>query len=133
MLGFSLTELLLTFIVALIFIRPQDLPEVAHFFGKVFYRGKRLFRDLKKSLKEMEKEFGVGDLRQEMQRGIAEEKAKLEEDVTVIVDIYGNEHQVSNVQEIRPDMTSDEMREEIKKLNEENSKSLQIKNQSNRD
>lgn len=81
----------------------------------------------------MEKEFGVDDLRQEMQRGIAEEKAKLEEDVTVIVDIYGNEHHVSNVKEVRPDMTSEQMKEEVKKLNDENSKSLQIKNQPNRD
>lgn len=120
MLGFSLTELILTFIVALIFIKPQDLPEIAHFFGKIFYRGKRLFSDLKKYLKEMEKEFGVDDLRQEMQRGIAEEKAKLEEDVTMIVDIYGNEHRVSNVKEVRPDMTSEQMKEEVKKLNEEN-------------
>ncbi len=69
----------------------------------------------------MEKEFGVDDLRQEMQRGIAEEKAKLEEDVTVIVDIYGNEHRVPNVHEIRQDMTSQQVQEEVKKFNDENS------------
>ncbi len=68
----------------------------------------------------MEKEFGVDDLRQEMQRGIAEEKAKLEEDVTVIVDIYGNEHRVPNIHGVRPDMAPEQMKEEVKKLNEEN-------------
>ena len=120
MFGFSLAELLLVFIVALIFIKPQDLPEIAHFCGKIFYRGKRLFSELKSSLRAIEKELGVEDLKQEMQRGIAEEKAKLEEDVTVIVDIYGNEHRVSNVNEVRPEMGAEDLKKEVKKLNEEN-------------
>jgi Sec-independent protein translocase protein TatA len=120
MFGFSLTELLLTLIVALIFIKPQDLPEIAHFFGKIFYRGKRLFNELKQSLKEMEKELGVDNLRHELNRGIAEEKSKLEDEMTVIVDIYGNEHQVPNVKKLRTDLAEEELVEEVKKLNEKN-------------
>jgi Sec-independent protein translocase protein TatA len=126
MFGFSLAELIIVFVVALIFIKPQDLPEIAHFFGKIFYRGKRLFKEIKSSLKEMEKELGVDDLRHEINRGIAEEKAKLEEDMTVIVDIYGNEHRVPNIKDIRPDLTSQEMEEEVKKLNEQNSQKTDI-------
>ncbi len=120
MFGFSLAELIVIFLVILIFIKPKDLPEIAHFLGKIYYRAKRLYQDLKSSLKEMEKEFGVDDLKQELHRGIAEEKSKLEEEITVIVDIYGNEHRVAKV--------SDEKINEVKKLNEENLKSVQIKN-----
>ena len=56
MFGFSLAELLLVCIIALIFIRPKDLPEIAHFIGKIFYRGKAFFADLKKQFKEVEQE-----------------------------------------------------------------------------
>ncbi len=122
MFGFSLAELIVVLLVILIFIKPEDLPEVAHFFGKVFYRAKRLFNEVKKSLKEMEKELGIEDLKQEMHRGIAEEKSKLEEEMTIIVDMYGNEHQVPNVKEVRPDLSEEEMAQEIKKFNEENAK-----------
>lgn len=122
MFGFSFAELIIVLIVALIFIKPQDLPEIAHFVGKIFYRGKRLIKDLKQSLKEMESELGLEDLKHEINRGIAEEKSKLEEEMTVIVDIYGNEHRVPNVKDVRPDLTAEEASEEIKRLNEENKK-----------
>lgn len=122
MFGFSLAELIIVFLVIILFIKPADLPEVAHFLGKIFYRLKRLYSELKLSLKEMEKEFGVDDLKQEMQRGIAEEKAKLEEDMTVIVDMYGNEHRVPNVHEVRSDLSKEELEEQIKKANLENQK-----------
>ena len=122
MFGFSFAELIIVLIVALIFIKPQDLPEIAHFVGKIFYRGKRLIKDLKQSLKEMESELGLDDLKHEINRGIAEEKSKLEEEMTVIVDIYGNEHRVPNVKDVRPDLTAEEAAEEIKRLNEENKK-----------
>ena len=121
MFGFSLAELLIVCLVALIFIKPQDLPEIAHFVGKIFFRGKRMFDDLKKQFKEVEKDIGFEEIKHELHRGIAEEKAKLTEyETTVIVDINGNEHVVQNIHEIRSDLTKEEMVEEVKKLNEEN-------------
>jgi len=132
MFGFSLAELILVLLVALIFIKPQDLPEIAHFVGKIFYRGKNLFKEIKKSLKEMENELGLDDLKHEVNRGIAEEKIRLEEELTVIVDIYGNEHQVPNVKNLRVDLSDEEIADEIKKMNEANSnlikKSVEIEN-----
>ncbi len=128
MFGFSLAELIIVFLVIILFIKPADLPEVAHFLGKIFYRLKRLYSELKLSLKEMEKELGVDDLKQELQRGIAEEKAKLEEDMTVIVDMYGNEHRVPNVSEIRSDLGKEELEKEIaenNKANSENNKPIE--------
>ena len=41
MFGFSLAEFILVIIVAIIFIKPQDLPEIAHFLGRVFFRLKK--------------------------------------------------------------------------------------------
>lgn len=118
MFGFSLAELIIVLLVALIFIKPQDLPEIAHFFGKIFFRIKRFYSDLKVSLKEMEKELGVDELRDELNRGIAEEKAKLEDGVTVIVDMYGNEHSVPKV--------SDDKLQEVEELNKKNSEKKSV-------
>jgi Sec-independent protein translocase protein TatA len=122
MFGFSLAELIVVLLVILIFIKPADLPEIAHFLGKIFYRAKRLYQDLKSSFKEMEKEFGVDELRHELNRGIAEEKSKLEDDFTVIVDMNGNEHRVPNVGKIRPDLNDEELKKEIEELNKNNAK-----------
>ena len=107
-------------LVSLIFIKPKDLPEIAHFVGKTFYRGKRLFDDIKKYLKTAEADLGIDELRHELNRGIAEEKSKLEDEMTVIVDMYGNEHQVPNVKSIRSDLDSEKIAEEVERLNKEN-------------
>lgn len=115
MFGFSLAELIVVLLVILIFIKPQDLPEIAHFLGKAFYRLKRFYQQLKTSFQEIEKEFGIDDLKHELNRGIAEEASKIKEETTVIVDIYGNEHQVKNLHEIRPDLNDDEIKNELAK------------------
>ncbi|MDX2082912.1 MAG: hypothetical protein SFV53_02870 [Rickettsiales bacterium] len=123
MFGFSLAELLLICVIALIFIKPKDLPEIAHFLGKIFYRGKKFFYELKKQFRELEQDLGLEEIKQELNRGIAEEKQRLDDDEekTVIVDIYGNEHHVKNIDQIRPDLDKEQINQEIKKLNQENS------------
>jgi len=120
MFGFSLAELIVVILVVLIFIKPQDLPEIAHFIGKSFFKIKRFYKELKNSFKDLENEFGLKDLKSEIERGIAEEKAKLEEDFTIIVDMEGNEHKVPNIADVRPDLDQEKLQEEIKKHNEEN-------------
>lgn len=121
MFGFSFAELLVVCLVGIIFIKPQDLPEMAHFAGKAFFRAKKAFHDLKQQFKDVEKDIGFADLKHELHRGIAEEKTKIEElSATVIVDINGNEHRVHNIHELRSDLTQEERDEEIKKLNDEN-------------
>lgn len=124
MFGFSFAELIVVFLVALLFIKPQDLPEIAHFLGRVFYRAKKFFNEIKNQFKEVEKEFGIDELKQELNRGIAEEKSKSEDETTVIVDIYGNEHHIPNVKDIRSDLSKEELDKEIKKANLDNISSL---------
>lgn len=63
MFGFSLAELFIVLIVALIFIKPQDLPEIARFIGKAIFHAKRIYFELKKTLKNLEKEFEIESLK----------------------------------------------------------------------
>ncbi len=121
MFGFSLAELLVVCIIILIFIKPQDLPEIAYFLGKIFYRAKNFFNDLKKQFKEVEQEFGLDEIKQEINRGIAEEKARLgDDDSTVIIDIYGNEHRVPPSHKNALNLSDEEFTQEVQKHNQEN-------------
>lgn len=122
MFGFSLAELLVVCLVALIFIKPQDLPEIARFLGRMFFRCKKTFNDLKKHFKEVEKDLGFEEIKEEIHRGMHEEKIKLlENEATIIVDMHGNEHVIHNIHDLRPDLDKSSISEEVKKLNEENS------------
>lgn len=118
MFGISFAELIIFLLVALVLIKPKDLPEIAYFLGKVFYKIKKLYADAKEYLKSSSKELGLDDIKYEIDRGIADEKAKSESKTTIIVDIYGNEHRVN-----RDDVENfDET--EVEKLNEENKNNL---------
>jgi sec-independent protein translocase protein TatB len=128
MFGFSLAELIVVLLVILFFIKPKDLPEIAHFLGKIFYRLKSYYKQLKSSFKELENEFGIQDLKNELERGIAEEKSKLEDDFTIIVDMEGNEHRVPNLHEVRSDLDEEKLKEEIESLNQQNKQNPKIKN-----
>jgi len=121
MFGFSLAELIIVFLVAIIFIKPQDLPEIAHFLGRLYYKARKLFEELKIQLKTAQKELGLDEIKQEIDRGIAEEKIKSssENKTTKIIDIYGNSHEV-NATSIRGDLTKEELTAEIKKYNDIN-------------
>lgn len=126
MFGFSFSELIIVLVIALILIKPKDLPEIAHFCGKIYYRAKNYFHDLKKYFNQAQKELGIDNLKQELQRGFAEEKAKydeLKDDTTIIVDIYGNEHKVPNIDQVRSDLTKEDIKSEVEKLNQINTKS----------
>jgi Sec-independent protein translocase protein TatA len=130
MFGFSLAELILVLVVAIIFIKPADLPEIARFVGKAIFHGKRLYGEAKKHLRDLEKDFEIDQLKQEVNMAINEEKLKFEpeEDETIIVDIYGNEHRVNNVASLRPDLKPEELSQEIAKNNQENQQKLNSNN-----
>ncbi len=118
MFGFSLAELLVVLIIAFIFIKPQDLPEIAHFIGRLYYKGRKLVNDLKNEFKEVEKELGLEDLKHEINRGITDEKiANDSKTTTKIIDIYGNEHEI-DPDHLPSDLSKEEIETEIKKYNE---------------
>ena len=128
MFGFSLAELFLVLLAILIFIKPQDLPEIARFVGKAIYHGKRLYQKLKNSLTDLEKEFELDSLRHEVNQAIASEKLKHEdveeEDSTIIVDMFGNEHRVNNIKEIRSDLDVEKIKIEVEVSNALNKSKL---------
>ncbi len=130
MFGFSLAELILVLVVAIIFIKPADLPEIARFVGKAIFHGKRLYGEAKNHLRDLEKDFEIDQLKQEVNMAIQQEKLKFEpeEDETIIVDIYGNEHRVNNVASLRPDLKPEELSQEIAKNNQENQQKLNSNN-----
>ena len=128
MFGFSLAELFLVLLAILIFIKPQDLPEIARFVGKAIYHGKKLYQKLKNSLTDLEKEFELDSLRHEVNQAIASEKLKhedSEEDATIIVDMFGNEHRVSNIKEIRSDLDEEKIKKEVEEGNATNKLKLE--------
>ena len=61
-------------------------------------------------------------------RGDFEEKIKHEEEEeTIIVDMYGNEHRVGNLSHVRPDLAKEELHDEISINNSMNLENLQKK------
>lgn len=125
MFGFSLAELFIVLIVVLIFIKPQDLPEIARFVGKAIFHGKRLYQQVKGSLTQLEKEFELESLKNEVNQAIAEEKLKYHdenEEQTIIVDMYGNEHYVANLKNLRNDLSKEDLVNEVEKNNKINQK-----------
>jgi len=118
MFGISFAELIIFFLVALVLIKPKDLPEIAYFIGKIFYKIKKIYRDAKEYLQSSSKELGLDEIKYEIDRGIADEKAKSESKTTIIVDIYGNEHRVNR------DDVDGFNDSEATKLNEENKNNL---------
>ena len=133
MFGFSLAELFLVLLAILIFIKPQDLPEIARFVGKAIYHGKRLYQKLKNSLTDLDKEFELDSLRHEVNQAIASEKLKHEdgeeEDSTIIVDMFGNEHRVNNIKEIRSDLDEEKIKKEVEENNALNKSKLDKANE----
>lgn len=127
MFGFSLAELLLVLVVALIFIKPQDLPEIARFVGKAIFHSKRLYFELKKTLKDLEKEFEIESLKNEVNQAISAEKIKYEDeenDETIIVDMFGNEHRINNLKDIRSDLDEEKIKKEVEESNAINKSKL---------
>jgi Sec-independent protein translocase protein TatA len=120
MFGFSFAELIVVFLAILFFIKPEDLPQIARFFGKFYYRARKLFDEIKLQLKNVENDLGINEIKQEMHIAIVEEKLKDESEKTEIIDIYGKSHQVYDVEKIRPDLTKQELGEEIEKYNDIN-------------
>ncbi len=122
MFGISLAELLVIALIAIFFVKPQDLPEIARFLGKIYAKIRRLINEFKKNLAQTQKEMGIDEIKHEFNAALVEDEIKSTEKKTKIVDIYGNIHEVGNVNEIRSDLNSQELEEEVEKYNKINEK-----------
>ena len=125
MFGFSLAEFILVIIVAIIFIKPQDLPELARMLGKIVAEIKKIYQNLLAQFKELSQQEEIANLTKEFQQQISlPEKQKSTQQSTttetIIIDMYGKEHIVSNIFEVRPDLTSEEIEQQVNNCNQEN-------------
>ncbi len=127
MFGISFGEFLIVITIALLVIGPKDFPEIARNIIKAVAKTKQMIDKAKVELNLLGKEIGVDEIRNEVAIEIANEKARIEKEVTTIIDIYGNEHQVLGLDEIRKDKTKEEIDLEVEKYNQEN-KNPNLKN-----
>ena len=122
MFGISFSELLVVIIMAIIVIGPKDMPEVARYIIKMMMKIKKFIAQTQIELKEVGKELGLDEIKSEVEREIIAQKIKLEKEVTTIIDIYGNEHVIEDIEKVRSDMKKEELVNEVEKYNLLNSK-----------
>jgi sec-independent protein translocase protein TatB len=120
MFGISFAEMALILMVALIIIGPKDLPEVSRYLIKFIAKSKRMISSAKKELNKLGEEVGIEDIKNEIALEMVNEKVKLEEDLTTIIDIYGNEHQVPNIENVRNDKSKEDLLKEVEDHNQKN-------------
>lgn len=129
MFGISLAELLVIMTIAVIFIGPKELPEVARYITKFIIKVKKILEEVKKELKTVSNQLGLDEIRSEVEMELMKEKIKSDQEPTTIIDIYGNEHQVYGVDQLRTDKSKEEIEEEIKNYNQINNQINNGKNQ----
>ncbi len=120
MFGISLGEFLVIAAIGILVIGPKDFPDIARNIIRAIAKGKNIIDKTKAELNLLGKEIGIDDIKNEVAIEIANEKAKIEEEITTIIDIYGNEHQVSGLDEIRKDRSKEEIALEIEQYNQSN-------------
>lgn len=123
MFGISLVELLIALLVAIFLVKPADMPQIAHYLGKIYSKFKKVVKSFKDSLEDIKKEAGFDQIKQEFDLAVDEqdrEGVKKSKKTTQIVDIYGETHHVLDVSGIRPDLTEQDIEKEIEALNSEN-------------
>lgn len=129
MFGISLAELLVIMTIAVIFIGPKELPEVARYVTKFIIKIKKVFEEVKTELRTVSDQLGLDEIKSEVEMELMKEKIKLDQEPTTIIDIYGHEHQVYGVDQLRTDKTKEEIEEEIKNYNQINNQINNGKNQ----
>jgi Tat protein translocase TatB subunit len=120
MFGISLVEFLVIATIGILVIGPKDFPDIARNIIRMVAKGKNIIDKTKAELNLLGKEIGIDDIKNEVAIEIANEKSKIEEEITTIIDIYGNEHQVSGLNEIRKDRSKEEIALEIEQCNQSN-------------
>ena len=107
--------------MAVLLIGPKDFPEIARYLIKTIAKIKHFIVKAKSELDLLGKEIGIEEIKNELSLELANEKTRMEKELTTIIDIYGNEHQVYGVEEIRKDRNKEELATEVAELNKKNS------------
>lgn len=116
MFGISFFEFIIIIIVIILAFRPADIPNLIKDIYRAVFKVKNFFYKMKAELRNFNKSLGIDEIEQELD--------KSHKEVKKIIDIYGNEHQVSGVNELRSDMKQEEIDQEITKENKKNSDNI---------
>lgn len=117
MFGISFSEFIIVIIFALAIVNPKDIPVIAKYLTKIFFKAKNIISQAQKEWDNVSKEMGLDNIKEEVEKEAAELKK------TTIIDIYGNEHEVHDLDKIRGDLAQDDLDQEVKKYNEVNKES----------
>lgn len=93
MFDFSLSELSLVMVVALILIGPEELPNIIRAVRNASRKSRSIFKEFTNSIMEIE-EIG----------GLKDEVKKLNEDIKRIVDLDGNLQETYDISDIMPEI-----------------------------
>ena len=118
MFGISLSEFLVILVLLVVVTNPKDIPGIAKTIMKYFYKAKNIMFQAKDEFARITQDMGLEDLKRQAEAEI--KKADEELRTTTIIDIYGNEHKVHNVEKIRGDLAKEDLQAEIEKYNEIN-------------
>lgn len=118
MFGISLSEFLLILVILVAVTNPKDIPGIAKYLAKIFFKAKDLLNGAKNEMQKISKEIGLEELKKQAEAEIRKEQEELKK--TIIIDMYGNEHEVYDVARIRGDLPKEDLEAEIEKHNEAN-------------
>jgi len=113
MFGISFLEFIVILIVVILAFKPSDVPNLIKDIYKFIHKVKEFFYNMKSEVKKFNKSLGIDDIENNLQ--------KSQKEIKKIVDIYGNEHHVEGISELRKDLKNKEIDKEITKENKKNS------------
>ena len=125
MFGISLVEFLTILTIAIIAVNPKDWPEIVRFIVKNIAKAKQFLLQSRGQIDNFKKEAGLEEIYNEVSMEMAKEKSQMQDEITTIIDVYGNEHRVANITDLHPEKSAEELAKEVEKANENNKNSQQ--------
>ncbi len=123
MFGISLPEFLVIIILLVVLVNPKDIPQIAKQLTKYFFKAKNIILQLKHEVSRISYDIGLEEIKKVAEEEVRKEQENLRK--TIIIDIYGNEHEVHNIKKIRGDLAKEDLESEIEKYNQINSTQIE--------
>ena len=112
MLGVSFFELLIALIVAVLILKPADLIKISKQLVRYYYKLKNFISQFNKEFEDVKEDLGIEKIKEEVEK----EARK----ITKIIDLEGNEHIIEDIDNLRGDLSDDELKKEVLKYNKIN-------------
>lgn len=120
MFGISFSEFFIVIILFLAITNPKDIPAIARNLTKFFFKAKNIINNIKDDFNRTTIDLGLDKVKEEILSEVAQENKDSKK--TTIIDLYGNEHEVHDIEKIRGDLSKAQITAEINKHNSLNQK-----------